>query len=47
MEEPDAFPEHLDLFKRLAWYTTVGYKKPYTYVKQGEVVTEDPAKWIR
>jgi len=47
MDEPDDFPEHLDLFKRLAWYTIAGHEKPYTYVRRGEIVTEDPAKWVR
>ena len=47
MDEPDAFPEHLELFKRLAWYTIVGHEKPYTYVKRGKIIAEDPAKWVR
>jgi len=46
VEEPDSFPEQLELFKRLFWYATVGYEEPYAYVRQGEIVTEDPTKWI-
>lgn len=46
MEEPDAFPEDLEVFKRLAWYSIAGYDKPYTYVKDGRVLTENPMKYV-
>ncbi|MAE66084.1 MAG: hypothetical protein CMJ18_17575 [Phycisphaeraceae bacterium] len=41
MTEPDAFPEHLETFKRLAWHTTMDADDPYTYVDEdGRIVTE-------
>jgi len=43
MQEPDAFPEQLEMFKRLAWYTTMGAEVQYTYVdEEGRIVTEQP-----
>lgn len=47
MEEPDAFPGDLELFKRLAWYSIVGYNKHYTYVRDGRLFFEDPMKYVR
>lgn len=43
MEEPDAFPEHLEMFKRLLWHATRGAEASYTYVNDdGRIVTEEP-----
>ena len=48
MDEPDAFiVEDLDVFKRLAWYSLAGHDRPYTHVKGGKLVIENPTKYIR
>ena len=48
MEEPDEFPEQLEVFKRLAWYAIVGVDVPFPYIDDtGRILHEDPLKFVK